>query len=256
MYKNHKTLWMSATVFLFALIVVLPLYYTLAVKEKNGVGGENGQKEADVLLTSTVLQQPVDNKNPQNNPNGEALPDSKLTPAKEDSQPAGKTESSEINKIPDPVGINIPGIAVKAPIVLTALDEKKQMQVPKSADQAGWYKKGPKPGGEGAAIIVGHYDSARGPGVFYDLRKLKQGEVIEVTRNDGSVAVYKVRKLEVYPQSKDFPWNEVYSKKGDSSLRLITCHGTFNRQTKLYDKNLVVFADFSHTIKTVFEPRT
>ena len=74
---------------------------------------------------------------------------------------------------------------------------------------AGWYTGSPRPGAIGAAVIAGHIDSLTGPGIFFRLRLLHPGNRVYVRRADGSVAVFKVTSLHLYPKAR-FPAAAVY----------------------------------------------
>ncbi len=89
---------------------------------------------------------------------------------------------------------------------------------------------------------MGHVDSASdGPSVFFDLRNLRSGDEVLVTRRDGTVAVFEVEAVRQY--SKDeFPTELVYGDTEDASLRLITCGGAFDSAERSYRDNVVVFA--------------
>ncbi|RBY86021.1 class F sortase [Blastococcus sp. TF02A-26] len=114
-------------------------------------------------------------------------------------------------------------------------------------DRAGWYEPGPEPGAVGPAVILGHVDSAEyGPGVFYDLGALTPGDPIEVSRADGTVAVFTVDRVEVHPKD-EFPTIEVYGNTPDPQLRLITCGGDFDNSARSYEDNVVVFASLRET---------
>ena len=115
------------------------------------------------------------------------------------------------------------------------------MQVPPSGFPAGWYTGMPTPGEKGPATIVGHVDW-KGPGVFYNLHKLKPGDLVAVTRKDGSKPVFRVTGVKQFPKDQ-FPTKAVYGPLDHAGLRLITCGGTFNSQTGHYEDNIVAFAD-------------
>ena len=72
------------------------------------------------------------------------------------------------------------------------------------------------------------------------LRALEPGDMIEVTREDGSTAVFAVDRGEQYGKD-DFPTLEVYGNTEGSELRLITCDG-FDPATGEFDDNYVVYA--------------
>jgi hypothetical protein len=111
---------------------------------------------------------------------------------------------------------------------------------PKDFGKAGWYADGTRPGDTGPAVIAGHVDSRRGPAVFYDLRKVTEGDRIEVIRGGRSVR-FTVVSTAWYPKT-DFPTDEVYGPTPDRQLRLITCGGVFDRRLRSYNDNLVVYA--------------
>ncbi len=138
--------------------------------------------------------------------------------------------------------LKIPTIGVYIPLGKTGLDSAGHLMVPANPKNAAWYRSGPKPGDSGTALITGHLDSAAGPGVFINLRKLAAGDEIQVTRDDGAITTFRVDKLASYAQDSTFPWNLVYSTSGPAALRIITCDGVYNSRTGHYSRNLVVYA--------------
>lgn len=140
-----------------------------------------------------------------------------------------------------PVLLNIPDVAIQTPLIQVGLNTDNTLEVPASYEVAGWYKFSPTPGEIGPAVIVGHVDSYRGPAVFWRLSELLPGQIIEVTRQDGSVAKFSVTDVKQFDQNA-FPSQEVYGNIDYAGLRLITCGGTFNRATGNYSHNTVVYA--------------
>ena len=69
---------------------------------------------------------------------------------------------------------------------------------------------------------------------------------MSIQRADGSTAVFRIRRLEVFTKS-DFPTAEVYGHTANAQLRLITCGGAYDRVAQTYLGNLVVFADLVST---------
>ena len=67
------------------------------------------------------------------------------------------------------------------------------------------------------------------------------GERIYVKRADGTLAVFTVTSVRMYPKNK-FPTVAVYGPVPDAELRLITCGGTFDESRGSYLSNVVVFA--------------
>ena len=140
-----------------------------------------------------------------------------------------------------PVRLQIAAIGVDSTLMDLGWGADGSMEIPPGGFPAGWYTGAPTPGELGPAIIAGHVDM-NGPGVFYDLHNLKPDDEVTVTRKDGSTPVFRVSRVELFPKDK-FPTKMVYDNIDHAGLRLITCAGTFNRQTGHYEDNIVVFAD-------------
>lgn len=114
------------------------------------------------------------------------------------------------------------------------------LEVPASADELGWWSAGPRPGAEGAAVVVGHVDLDGRAGVFARLATAAPGTAVVVGRGASAVR-YRVTSVERYSKA-DFPADEVYRPTEGSELRLITCGGRFDRSTGHYEDNVVVRA--------------
>jgi len=142
---------------------------------------------------------------------------------------------------PAPRRVAIPAIGVSAPLVPLHRNADGTMQTPERWEQAGWYEPGPEPGERGPAVIAGHVDSTSGPAVFYRLRELRRGDHIDVRRADGSVVRFRVEGLERWPKAT-FPTHRVFGRTRISTLRLITCSGTFDTTTRHYVDNTIVYA--------------
>jgi hypothetical protein len=141
-----------------------------------------------------------------------------------------------------PVRITVPTIGVDSVLMNLGLLADGSLQVPPSGFPAGWYTGAPTPGQLGPAIIVGHIDWGGHPGVFYRLRDLKPGAEINVTRADGSVAVFRVSSVQEF--SKDaFPTKLVYGNTAYAGLRLITCGGAFDSALHSYEDDIIAFAE-------------
>ena len=121
-------------------------------------------------------------------------------------------------------------------------------------DFSEWAGLGGVPGGGANAIFSGHVDynfpiswaeaHYRGRGVFYDLRLLSPGDVIEVEVG-GKVLRYAVTwTRQVKADGPDTEWLPVLT--GDvaaDSITLITCGGDFDVATKSYIDRFIVRAE-------------
>jgi hypothetical protein len=139
-----------------------------------------------------------------------------------------------------PIQLGVPAIGLKVSLSTLGLNANGTVQVPTNIQQPGWYRLGPSPGQEGAAVILGHVDSYRGPAVFYKLRSLVPGDLVDVSLADGVSAQFKVTFVAMYSKSS-FPDQEVYGGNGHSSLQLVTCGGVFDSHTGHYLSNIVVY---------------
>ncbi|WP_314611933.1 class F sortase [Streptomyces stackebrandtii] len=146
-----------------------------------------------------------------------------------------------------PVRVRVPAAGVDTgPVLELGLAADGTVEVPsvEDADRIGWYDKGVTPGETGPAVLIGHFDTARGPAVLKDVSRVRVGDEIAVTRADGKVAVFRVRELEQVDK-KTFPTAKVYGDTTRPELRLITCGG------ELVDghrpDNIILYADLVAT---------
>ncbi|MER6116810.1 class F sortase [Streptomyces sp. A0642] len=142
-----------------------------------------------------------------------------------------------------PIRLKIPAIAVDAPFTPLAIGADGRLNAPPPNDKnlVGWFQGGVTPGERGASIVAGHVDTKTGPAVFLQLRFLRPGATVDITRADGKVATFKVDTVETFSKAK-FPDKRVYADTPDAQLRLITCGGNYDRKVKDYEDNVVVFA--------------
>lgn len=143
----------------------------------------------------------------------------------------------------EPVSLSVPRIAARSSLMPLWLGADGSLETPPVTEpmQAGWYAPGPAPGQTGPAVIVGHTDGNRRPGIFHRLPELVTGDEILVNRADSSVLRFVVTHIRQAPKSQ-FPTAEVYGPTSDRELRLITCGGQFDRNAKSYRDNVIVFA--------------
>jgi Sortase domain len=140
-----------------------------------------------------------------------------------------------------PVRLVIPAIGVATGLTRLGLEPDGAMAVPDDFQEAGWFAQGPAPGQPGPAVIAGHVDSKSGPAVFYRLRELRAGQAVLIQRADGTRLRFVVEAARSYPKAA-FPTAAVFGPVTGPVLRLITCGGTFDRASRSYRDNLVVFA--------------
>ncbi len=144
-----------------------------------------------------------------------------------------------------PVSMRASVVGISSVVSQVGLNKDGTIEVPTSYDKAAWYRLGPTPGELGPAVIIGHVDSYKGPGVFFNLGDVRPGQVIDITRADHSVAHFRVDAINTYPKDL-FPTEAVYGPVNYAGLRLITCGGAFDEKTRNYENNTVVYATLIH----------
>lgn len=155
-------------------------------------------------------------------------------------------EEPQIEAMPRsaPLSVDIPSIDVTSKLHPLGLNDDGTLQVPTGElyNQAAWYDGSPTPGELGPSVIEGHVTSQGSvPSVFFELGELGRGDTVDVTRQDGSVATFKVYATDSFPKD-DFPKVAVYGNTEVPELRLITCGGAYDAQARAHLDNIVVFA--------------
>jgi hypothetical protein len=143
-----------------------------------------------------------------------------------------------------PVRITIRAIGVSSTLERFGRAADATVQTPRRWEAAGWYAAGPLPGDPGSAVILGYVDSTRGPAVFYRLRELDPGDLVDIVRADGSMVCFVVQRTALYDKRR-FPTDEVYFPTLRPALRLVTCGGKFDTRVRHYRANVIVFATLS-----------
>ncbi|MEU7551254.1 class F sortase [Streptomyces sp. NPDC044571] len=159
--------------------------------------------------------------------------------------PPAPTPAAPVAPLPasEPVRVRIPVAGVDTgPLLKLGLAADGTVEVPSVADgdRIGWYTRAVTPGETGPAVLIGHFDTVRGPAVLRNVSKIHAGDEITVSRADGRVAVFRVRELEQVDK-KSFPTAKVYGNTARPELRLITCGGELTEGHR--PDNIIVYAD-------------
>lgn len=138
-----------------------------------------------------------------------------------------------------PLRLAIPKLKVDAPIIAVGLTAEGAMDVPRRADEVGWYEFGTRPGMKGNAVLAGHLDWYGADGVFRRLADLNGGDTVVIRAANGDERPYGVEWKQEYavgnaPMAKVFEWQT------SAALTLITCGGRWNAAARLYETRIVV----------------
>ncbi|MEC3981085.1 class F sortase [Amycolatopsis sp. H20-H5] len=143
-----------------------------------------------------------------------------------------------------PLSVSIPKIGAESSLITVALDIHGKIATPsvKKPMQAAWYRLGPVPGDVGPAIVLGHVDGNKQPGIFYKLKDVNPGDEVFIDRSDGKKLKFVVDHKDQVPKDQ-FPQDAVFGNTDKPQLRLITCGGAFDHEEHSYKDNIVVYAN-------------
>jgi sortase A len=152
-------------------------------------------------------------------------------------------DSSTTSESGIPERLIIPALSVDAAVQRVGIGKSGNMAVPTNYTDVGWYKYGAKPGEQGNAVFDGHLDNGFGnPGVFRNLHTLNRGDLIYVKTIQGihvQFAVTNIERVDANTLSTD----TVFDDEGKPKIKLITCEGDWDPQTKTYSERLIVTAE-------------
>ncbi len=142
-----------------------------------------------------------------------------------------------------PVRLQLPALGVDAPVDAVGASEDGAVVVPPDGARTGWWSPGSAPADpDGSVVLVGHVDTAAGPGALFRLREAEVGQDVVVTDASGAEHLYRTSGGAQF--SKDsLPAGELFTTAGAPRLVLISCGGEFDRATRHYADNVVVVAD-------------
>ena len=132
---------------------------------------------------------------------------------------------------PAPVRFVIPGLYIDAPVITETLGEDAIPKVPGRPDQVAWYDFSASPGLTSNAVFTGHVDwqtkdGVPIPGVFYRLREMKIGDIIEVALENDASLKYRVTGNVATPYD-DPNVVKVMNPTDRDVITVITCGGTW-----------------------------
>ena len=202
------------SVMIVAAVTLVALFMTGVIDD-----GSNGNSD---LETITGFGEPIKTPTPGPSP----TPSNKFPPGT--SAPVAR--------------LRIPSVEIDAPVVVRGLDPDGKMLTPDTSYDTAWYDFSARPGSDGNAVFSGHVDYINvGPAVFWGLKDLNEGDMIEVEMEDGAIYTYAV-KTKIQYEADTAPVNAIVGPTADQTITLITCSGTFSSATHQYDKRLVVTA--------------
>jgi len=131
---------------------------------------------------------------------------------------------------------------VDAPVVHEVVDGSGALSLPQDPRTVGWWGAGAAPGAPvGTVVLAGHVDSEQqGAGALYPLAGTPVGARVVVSGPRGE-ATYVVQARRRYAKDA-LPWRDLFRQDVEARLLLVTCGGDFDRATRHYSDNVVVYA--------------
>jgi LPXTG-site transpeptidase (sortase) family protein len=137
----------------------------------------------------------------------------------------------------------IPKFEVNAPVVIRGVDANRVMETPDGPVDVAWYDFSGKPGFGSNAVFSGHVDYINyGPAVFWHLKDLVAGDMVEVRLIDGTVYRYRVFSLDyVGANPTEEELRAITGPSDVDMVTMITCGGSFDGSQ--YDQRVIVRAE-------------
>ncbi|MCH7836941.1 MAG: class F sortase [Chloroflexi bacterium] len=152
----------------------------------------------------------------------------------------------------------IPKFDVDAPVIILGLDENNVMESPDEPCDVAWYDFTSYPGAGSNAVFSGHVDwfnlgaagckcedpngcGGAGGAVFWNLKDMVLGDLVEVRLTDGTLYQYQVITKQQLSGSADF--RPVVSSTEKEIVTLITCGGTFDFSRGHYNDRVIIQAE-------------
>ncbi|HTE84792.1 MAG TPA: class F sortase [Dehalococcoidia bacterium] len=136
----------------------------------------------------------------------------------------------------------VPALKINAPWgELGFMADGVTMASPVGPQDLGWYNFTDEPGGSSNAVFSGHVDWYTGAAaIFRGVSSLKEGDEIDVSREDGRLRTYHVTAVSKPNQNADA--TDIIADTDMPTVTLITCVGDWNPVTHEYSNRLVVVA--------------
>ncbi|MDN4475328.1 class F sortase [Demequina sp. SYSU T00192] len=159
--------------------------------------------------------------------------------------PVRRADVADLAAAPRPSRLVVDRLGIDVRVRGVGLDADGSMELPSSAEVAGWFRAAGNPGGglRGGrnAVIAAHVDDAVvGLGPFARLREARPGDRLEVVLDDGGSAVYRVERVE-QTDKRDVDLDAVFASP-DGALVLVTCGGRWDADVQHYEDNVLVWA--------------
>jgi LPXTG-site transpeptidase (sortase) family protein len=150
------------------------------------------------------------------------------------SEAVAKVDSNSLQ----PDRIKISSLNIDAQSVTVGLTSDNAVDVPEKISDAAWFNGSALPGKPGTTFMLGHYAAGYG-GIFDNLAKIKEGDIIELTDHANNSFKYKVSKKDKQKVA-DINMDAILTSDGENRLVIMTCAGSYIAQN--YTDRLIITA--------------
>jgi hypothetical protein len=144
-----------------------------------------------------------------------------------------------------PNRVQIPRLAVTAPIINVGTTPTGALDVPLDPKTVGWWSPGARPGAKkGTAILAGHINYAGVEGALANIGSLNPGDDVFVwglNKGKEQRLHFVITGVRTYDK-EGLPYKEIFNQNIAGRLILVTCGGPFDAQTGNYLDNIVAYA--------------
>lgn len=177
-------------------------------------------------------------------------PQSKIVSAKPITQSTDKPDetppiapcSSYSTAVNHPKEIKISSLGISGCIQQVGIDQNEAVAVPTNIHLAGWFTGSVPPGEKGVSLVDGHVLGRYNDAIFGSLKDVSKGDSIEITRRDGKQLRFQVADVATYSEKEAATKMLEQLPEAERQLTLVTCTGSYNQNSKTYDKRVVVRA--------------
>ena len=147
----------------------------------------------------------------------------------------------------------IPSARIKAAIVRVGLTPSQALGAPDNPYVIGWWESGPAPGQSGNVLLDGHRDFTdkdgnQGLGVCWFLAETQEDDFVIIRDN-----AQEVHHLYTVTDVVSLPWDSedgvtYLAPSPDPILTLVTCEGSFDKDTHNYSNRRILIAALTDSI--------
>ncbi len=163
---------------------------------------------------------------------------------KDETPPAENSLATYRVAAQNPRALYIDKLGVAAKIKPMGVNSDGSMQAPLNVYDAGWYNASAVPSRAGAVMIDGHVSGPTRGGLFVDLGKLAQGDMIVIETGDGTRYNYKVTGKETVDRDKvDMQKFALPYGNATKGANLITCAGKWQEKDQTFNQRTIVYTE-------------